>query len=313
MLSTTRYHQPWGLADLFDDGQWCPICHGRAFTHCEGAGIECDECGATFALRSTAGDPGVVIDCWGNPQGKYAAIVPGIHGTIYYFWQVVKECEAGLDDRQRWCSHSGTYGHTYRATDPLLFAEVYHFDHYETARQLAHDRWRKTPTGRKLSAELAAAAAPVQDKPIEVVQASARLAMISTADDDRAAWNAYYEVLRRWQSSIWEYERLHIDEIERTLRDHKPGLYFTEQCEKTWPDDSFWLHRCLPKAGEQPRVAHPFYHRRDETGEPPPARAHLASCCAALGEAIGRHPTDHIIDRWMAAKRAAEQYLQESR
>lgn len=313
MLTTTRIHPPWSLTDLFDDGQWCPICHGRAFTHTEGAGLTCDQCAAVFELRQTAGDPGVVIDCWGNPQGKYAATTTGIHGTIYYFWQVVKECEEGLADRKRWCSHSGKYGLSYHADDPLLFAEVYHYESYYTARQMAHDRWRKTPTGKRLSAELAAAKPPPSEQPTEVV-VQARYALIQHPAEQRAAWDAYYEVLRRWQASLWEYERLHTDEIEAELRQRKrpEGLYFAEQCEQTWPADGYWLHRCLPKIGEAPQVQHPFYTRKGApASDPAPLRQHLTAACAALAEASTRLAPDPVVDRWLALQRTAQTYLVE--
>ena len=311
MLTTARIHPPWSLSDLFDDGQWCPICHGRAFTHTEGAGLDCDQCGASFELRYTAGDPGVVIDCWGNAKGKYAALAAGIHGPLYYFWQVVKECEEGLDDRQRWCSNSGTYGTRYRASDPLLFAEVYHFDHYETAKQLARAKWHKTPTAKKLSAELQAATPPPSEQPT-AVEVHARYALIQHPAEQRAAWDTYYEVLRRWQASLWEYERLHVDEEQTALAGRPEGLYFAEQCEQTWPEDGFWLHRCLPKVGEKPHLSHPFYTRRAQTGEPEPLREHLRDCCTALAEAIQRLPTDPIIDGWLKTQRAAQTYLQEA-
>lgn len=326
MLTTTRIHQPWALDVLFDDGQWCPICHNRAFTYLEGSGITCNTCGAAFELRYTAGDPGVVIDCWGDPNGKYAAQAPAAHGTLYYFWQVVKECEAGLDDRQRWCSHSTKYLTDYRADDPLLFAEVFYFEPYETAKQQAHDRWRRTPTGKRLTAELQAARPKPGDQAGQKTQVEvhARYALIShPADEDakaaakaRAAWDAYYEVLRQWQSKLWEYERLHVDDLMTELRSYKTGLYFAEQCEKTWPQDGFWLHRCLPKAGAEPRVRQPLYEGRPHAGaanggDAAKLRQHLQTACDALGQACQRLSPDPVVDTWLQVHKAAQTYLVE--
>lgn len=92
---------PWTEFDLFGDGgQWCPVCGGRTFTWVRPFGeIFCDGCGARFSCRPTAGDPGLVVDC-----------VPTEFTLSHFllsqpisFWQVLKECEAGLADRRTWC------------------------------------------------------------------------------------------------------------------------------------------------------------------------------------------------------------------
>ncbi len=40
----------------------CPLCSGTSFTSLEGASTWCDRCNARFLVRSTAGDPGFVVD-----------------------------------------------------------------------------------------------------------------------------------------------------------------------------------------------------------------------------------------------------------
>lgn len=40
----------------------CPLCHGTSFTTVDLASAWCDRCNANFHVRSTAGDPGFVID-----------------------------------------------------------------------------------------------------------------------------------------------------------------------------------------------------------------------------------------------------------
>lgn len=41
----------------------CPLCRGTHFTTSEFAQVFCGDCGATFSVRQTAGDPGFVVDC----------------------------------------------------------------------------------------------------------------------------------------------------------------------------------------------------------------------------------------------------------
>ena len=40
----------------------CPLCCGTSFTTLDLASVWCDRCNATFQVRSTAGDPGFVVD-----------------------------------------------------------------------------------------------------------------------------------------------------------------------------------------------------------------------------------------------------------
>lgn len=40
----------------------CPMCGGTSFTSLDLAGVWCDRCNTSFDTRSTAGDPGVVVD-----------------------------------------------------------------------------------------------------------------------------------------------------------------------------------------------------------------------------------------------------------
>lgn len=106
MLVTKRIHRPWSLDQLFDDDQWCPVCKGTKFTEVEGLGIYCDQCQAEFSLRDTTGDPGVVIDC--EPATWTYYPIPRAAWTKKerpVFWQVLKPCNDGLDDRQRWCTN----------------------------------------------------------------------------------------------------------------------------------------------------------------------------------------------------------------
>ena len=127
MLTVKRIHRPWSLDDLFDDQQWCPVCKGNQFTNLEGAGIWCDQCNAEFELRYTAGDPGVVIDCK-PPDWTYYKITreTWTRQDRPHFWQVLKECDDGLDGRDLWCtnldiSDLGEHRHLYiRRDDPAM-------------------------------------------------------------------------------------------------------------------------------------------------------------------------------------------------
>lgn len=42
----------------------CPLCWGTEFTSVDFAQVWCDTCHATFTVRYTSGDPGLVIDCY---------------------------------------------------------------------------------------------------------------------------------------------------------------------------------------------------------------------------------------------------------
>jgi len=51
----------------------CPLCGGTTFTSVDFAGVWCDTCNAQFQVRSTAGDPGFVLDCtWAHYQSQAA-------------------------------------------------------------------------------------------------------------------------------------------------------------------------------------------------------------------------------------------------
>jgi len=100
MLTTDYIYRHWTVEDIFgDDVMFCPVCGQSRFVKLEpGGGVWCKECNANFVIRHTAGDPGVVVDCFTeHVRGYY---VP--EGSS--FWQVLKDCDGGLDDRNRWCA-----------------------------------------------------------------------------------------------------------------------------------------------------------------------------------------------------------------
>ena len=65
-VKSAQFYKGWDLQAVFGNGkQWCPVCGSRNFTAYEPAGgLFCDQCGARFACRDTAGDPGLVVDCF---------------------------------------------------------------------------------------------------------------------------------------------------------------------------------------------------------------------------------------------------------
>jgi hypothetical protein len=304
MLTISRYHSAWSLADLFNDDQWCPVCHGNQFSQIEGSLVGCNGCGAEFELRMTAGDPGVAIDCFPDPKGKYVACLPGCdinswkqtsHDewerksyrlkriSPYYFWQVIKECESGLDDRQRWCSELAGY-HSYCKTDPLGFEEVFYFDPNHIADLLTRERYARTPTGKKLHEVVDMAWVPLigleawttdlsvqkrydlANKGHEAYQQNRdlwnALAAANTAYD--AGYRKYNEVSKNWN----EY-RANVLAAELTAK--YPGMYralfVREQCERVWLEDNRTPHSGLPKEGETVRIKWPFYKRHRERDE----------------------------------------------
>jgi hypothetical protein len=245
MLRTERIHPPWSLDDVFGDGQWCPVCHGTEFVFLEGHGIFCCTCNAEFKLRATAGDPGVVVDCLPIAQdGRFVVTRPvreGHPGDRPYFWQVLKECESGLADRDKWCTDldlsdlgEHRFLHVYRS-DPPMGQEVFWYTTHDLVKQLAYERWlKRTPKGRALRA-LTERGCPDYDA-------------------DREGYKAFSDEYRRLQSALWAYERRVSPLIEQRLREagHEPGYYLAGQCERIFADDGFYIHRCIPKPGEKP-------------------------------------------------------------
>jgi hypothetical protein len=105
----------WTLQELFSDGQWCPVCGKDKFTALEPfGGVWCDECGATFEIGQLSADPGVAITCKPEnyPQGIHNGrpVLYYIDPKYFYenkvvFWQILKDCDGGLDNRNRWCAN----------------------------------------------------------------------------------------------------------------------------------------------------------------------------------------------------------------
>lgn len=238
MLTTQRVCQEWSLDEIFDDGQWCPICQGAKFTHIEGQGIFCDHCNASFTLRMPGGDDGVVIDCKADPHGRYAFVGrPQVKGkeNPYYFWQVLKPCNEGLHDRTHWLSGIGSDMESYyysreRATKAPRFARLCTYSTHKAAEQQLWENWIKTPTYQKL-------------KEREAACADGDYAEKDRVWGDMNQASAKYR-LKNEAAVGQKLEALGLPE----------GLYFEHQCEKIF-DDSFWVHRCIPKAGEKPVLA----------------------------------------------------------
>jgi hypothetical protein len=234
-LMTERFFGKWGLGDIFGEGQWCPVCSGTEFTHIEGHGIVCDGCEAELRLRATAGDAGVVVDCLPRKDGKYIILHPTlIEGQEPQFWQVLKECESGLADRDHWCTNLrlddlGEGRHLYvHQEDAPLGQELFLYRRYDVARLLARENWRtRTKAGKALAQHTA----------------------LSPDEFD----GDYWEVYRRLRCKCWEYERAHGARIEERLQaaGHEDGYYLHEQCERVL-DDCYVVHRCIPKQGEEP-------------------------------------------------------------
>jgi len=233
MLKTDRIHREWSLENIFGDGQWCPFCHGEEFIHVEGDGIYCTECSAEFGVRMTAGDAGVVVDAFSG-ESNYTIRHRGFvldnvvmsRGSSAC-WQVLKECEEGLNDRAHWLTHlnrgdeRGFLYHT-RDADPLG-ERVYFFAVYDVARQLARDRWNEHTKAGKEAARLRAEGVYQYQWPTWI------------NDHQR-------KYLREWESKYREQiEGYELDE----------GYYFADQCGRVF-DDCFHVHRCLPKPGEEP-------------------------------------------------------------
>ena len=237
MLTTDRIHRAWSLEDIFGDGQWCPYCHSVEFTHVEGSGITCDRCNAEFRLRMTAGDPGVVVDAI-PAETKYVTVHqklsidrPRTQGRCSC-WQVLKECERGLDDRDRWCSPfksevEGRSGFYLTQSDPPLGKEIFCFQAYDVGKVLAREKWlAETDAGREAAA-LRAKGVYEYDWPKEITDA-------------------------HW-SYLWGTNGMNKKMAKELEIEHLDGYYFEEQCERVF-DDCYFIHRCIPRSGETPAL-----------------------------------------------------------
>lgn len=229
-LTVSFLYEGWTMHTVFGDGgQWCPVCGSHEFVSIEPAGgLWCAGCRARFSCRSTAGDPGLVVDC--HPSGydhKGVFLNGGVkfwldprhfREQIVAFWQVLKECEGGLGDRNRWCSSALSGAGGLHLTRPLG-VELFQFDPYRVAEGVLFQQWH---------AEHAA------DKP------------------DFTDWKAYL----RWQSDCIQWVQARRPQLERDLAEGRaPGYYTCEQCERVLEGDYYFIRRCLPKVGERPVVA----------------------------------------------------------
>jgi len=86
----------------------CPLCGGTEFTSSDGAAVWCDRCNARFFVRSTAGDPGFVVDCtWEhyNPGAARYILPPG---TTLYLCLCLKDSADPRDgERCAYCQDAG--------------------------------------------------------------------------------------------------------------------------------------------------------------------------------------------------------------
>ncbi len=132
-VKLAQFYKGWNLQAVFGDGkQWCPVCGSRNFTSYEPAGgLFCDQCGARFACRDTAGDPGLVVDCFPAGYDEHG-IFKGRAVKFWIdpargdnrgvaFWQVLKDCNGGLDDRAQWCASFKTMRHITAPVGTELF------------------------------------------------------------------------------------------------------------------------------------------------------------------------------------------------
>jgi hypothetical protein len=243
MLTTERIHHDWSLEDIFGDGQWCPVCLGKEFTHVEGEGITCDRCGSKFELRMTAGDPGVVVDCLPS-QRKYIIQRSVLFGNGEdkkpYFYQVLKQCERGLDDRETWITNLdikdlGEYRFMHiRQDDGAMGQEIFYFEAHDVAGRMAFRNWKtRTKAGQEMAARWETKAPNSEEDP----------------EGHKAWWDEY----QRLTSERYKYVRTHKPKIVQRLKDagYKKGYYLREQCAEVF-DDCMWIHRCIPKDGEEP-------------------------------------------------------------
>jgi len=150
MLRTERICKVWSLNDLFDDGQWCPICLGREFTLVEGDSITCDGCGASFWLRYTGGDRGVIIDC--QPDESYGRFVVPAERVVVgegapQFWQVLKTCNYGLGDRDHWCCNVKKGSLYWLEADGPAGKELLHFGPVTAGIEMLERWWTSKTEG----------------------------------------------------------------------------------------------------------------------------------------------------------------------
>lgn len=244
MLTVERVHREWSLEALFDDDQWCPVCLGHDFIYTEGdKGVYCKVCEARFVVRPTAGDPGVVIDCWGDPMGRHAAL-PGQKPTlptdhIYYFWQVLKTCEDGLGDRVRWCSHTARYNLYYtlaKAQADPIFAQVYQFYPLHVVEAQLWQMWLDSPEKADF------------DRRKEGLQVNGH------------DWMAiHYKAQAGWLY----FQDANKHALLAKLPGVPQGLYFRSQCDAVYEASALWLKPCVPKVGETPLVKRPFYVQKE--------------------------------------------------
>ncbi|MDX9789000.1 MAG: hypothetical protein RBT11_19655 [Desulfobacterales bacterium] len=87
----------------FNPFEWeklkCPVCGEGNFTSLSHSGVYCDKCNAQFRVRTTAGDPGCVIDCMVNPGEIYAPKWECTHptcGAVKYSFEK-PECPKNSD------------------------------------------------------------------------------------------------------------------------------------------------------------------------------------------------------------------------
>lgn len=145
-LKIYKLHNSWTLKQLFSDGQWCPVCGWEGFSaEIPAGGVGCTNCGATFSCRGMA-DPGLVIDCF--PKGYVnGRIDKNDHADIKYllpepdadckfgisFWQVLKDCDGGLDGRSHWCSTIPKRFYVSRSNGGPAGKELFFYNPYELA------------------------------------------------------------------------------------------------------------------------------------------------------------------------------------
>lgn len=228
MLRIVQFCKAWSLTDIFGDGQWCPVCGGTTFTCWEGDAVYCNRCNAKFTLRMTCGDEGVVVDCHPDHEDAPVRVLwpPRQPGQQPYFWQVLKTCDGGLADRDRWCHNlaltldgnpenmRGQFDVSHKDAPQGVGVEVFWYEPLRIARHRTWQQWRRSKAGR----------------------AAAQL-------DPCAAQHRYFT-----------YERQHMSKHEATLRAaaHREGLYTRAQCAEVFPQDGYVIHGCVPLEGAVP-------------------------------------------------------------
>ena len=99
LLRQCRHLPPFALVK-------CPLCGSTEFTSVDLASAWCDRCNARFTVRSTAGDPGFVVDCtWEHYNPAAARYVIPRTDTLY-LCLVLKDSGDPRDmqhDPQGWC------------------------------------------------------------------------------------------------------------------------------------------------------------------------------------------------------------------